>query len=186
MTFIDILIVIVFGMAVFMGLRRGFIGQLASVTAIVIAVIACRIFGGVLTDMTINLVPESMRDSAIGHYGAGIISGAIVYVAVYYVVKIIAGMLRIVVKALLLGPLDRLGGVVVAIIKYGLALSIALNLWIAMGGLKAETDNERDKGAEAVARFAPWLWGIATDHIFGSDAPAPETESTSETGSTQI
>ena len=95
-------------------------------------------------------------------------------------------MLRIVVKALLLGPLDRLGGVVVAIIKYGLALSIALNLWIAMGGLKAETDNERDKGAEAVARFAPWLWGIATDHIFGSDAPAPETESTSETGSTQI
>lgn len=43
MTFIDILIVIVFGMAVFMGLRRGFIGQLASVAAIVIAVIACRI-----------------------------------------------------------------------------------------------------------------------------------------------
>ena len=41
-----------------MGLRRGFIGQLASVAAIVIAVIACRIFGGVLTELNLPVTED--------------------------------------------------------------------------------------------------------------------------------
>ena len=48
---LDIAILIVFAVSAVMGFRRGLIAQVGSVAAIIIGIIACRMFGAQVTEM---------------------------------------------------------------------------------------------------------------------------------------
>ncbi len=128
MTALDIIILIIFIVAAVMGYRRGFISQIGSVAAIIVGIVACRMFGTAVSQW---FMPD-VGDSSMAVYGARILGNCLVYVVAYYAVIIVARMLRTVTHAVFLGPLDRIGGAVVSVVKWFLLVSLLLNLYIVL------------------------------------------------------
>ena len=172
MSWIDIIIVGVFAFAVVRGLRQGIIGQLGSLAAFVLALIACRAGGQAMADAMGGLVPDSLENTPMGGYVASILVGAIVYGVVYYLVRIVARFIRTVTHALMLGPVDRALGAIFSVLKWGVGLSVVLNLWLALFP-KSDFVKESTIGggiaAENLMELAPWTWGLATHGVLDSD-----------------
>lgn len=164
MNWVDILLLAVFAVAVITGLRRGLIGQIGSVAALAGGLLACRMFGNVLAGWLTPLVPDDMAGSLTATFIPAVLSNAIVYISVYYLIRLVAGALRMTVKLMLMGPLDRGLGVVFALFKWGLGASVALNLWLALfPGSCAVKESTLGGGVavESIMELAPWLWGTA-------------------------
>jgi len=183
MSVIDIIIIAVFGLAIFRGLHKGIIGQLGSLAAIILAVIACRTLAPVLEPVTAGWVPDSLRPTPLGSYIGQVAAGAVVYIIIYYGVNFATRLLRKVSHTLMLGPVDRVAGAIFAVLKWGLGLSVALNLWLALFP-KSEFVKESTIGGgiavENVMELAPWLWGMATH----SDTPDENTADNPDTPAT--
>lgn len=170
MTSLDIIILVVAAGALVTGFSRGVIRQLGSVVGLVAAIIACRVFGEAIGSM---FTPEAMGDTALGVYVGKIVGGTIVYVLVYVVVGILARGLRFAAHVLMLGPVDRVLGAVMALVKWGVALSVALNLWLALFPSSQVVRQSTLCGGKAVGmvmEFAPALWGVATDTVFDDES----------------
>ena len=154
MSAIDILIVVVFVAAAVWGLRKGLIGQLSSLAAIVVSLIGCRIFGGMLEP----LMPQSPS------FVAPILSYTLVYVILYFLIRFLVRSLKTITSALMLGPLDRIAGAVFCGFKWMLGLSLVLNAWVAIFP-NSETVKSSTLGGgravQCVMEIAPWLWGVA-------------------------
>lgn len=176
---IDILLIVVFGVAVLTGLRRGLIGQVASIAAVVLSIVACRMFGGVLAGAFGFLVPASLECTPMAGFIPAVASNTVIYTAVYYAVKFFAGALRATARMLLMGPLDRVGGAIFSVFKWGFGLSVALNLWLAVCPTSDFVKRSTIGGGVAVENLmelAPWVWGIATDLCAPDSAPAENTQ----------
>lgn len=187
MSWIDIIIVGVFAFAVVRGLRQGIIGQLGSLAAFVLALIACRAGAQAMADAMGGLVPDSLENTPMGGYVASILGGAIVYGVVYYLVRLAARFVRTVIHALMLGPVDRALGAIFSVLKWGVGLSVVLNLWLALFP-KSDFVKESTIGggiaAENLMELAPWAWGIATHGVLDSDNNDNNGETTGEADTT--
>ncbi|MCF0220395.1 MAG: CvpA family protein [Muribaculaceae bacterium] len=156
MSVIDILIIVVFVASILLGLKKGFIGQLSSVAAIVGALIGCRIFGGVLEP----LMPQEPS------FVAPILSHTLMYVALYFGIKFVAKSLKKVTHALMMGPLDRVCGAIVSVFKWMLGLSLVLNAWLAVfpnSTVVKESTLGGGSAVHTVMEIAPWFWGFAIE-----------------------
>ena len=135
MTVLDIVIVIIFVVAAVIGFRKGFITQLGSLAAIVIAIFACRLLGGQVTELISPAspdVPEAQEANSFPHYITTMVAYGVVYLVAYYAVVLVAKLLRLVARTVMLGPLDRIGGALVSVVKWFIPVSLVLNLYIAM------------------------------------------------------
>lgn len=103
---IDIIILIVFAVSAVMGFRKGLITQVGSVAAIIIGIIACRMFSSQVAGM---ITPSGGPEvNSMSNYGASILACCIIYIVAYYCVIIVAKFLKLVTHTLLLGPLDHI------------------------------------------------------------------------------
>ena len=90
------------------------------------------------------------------------ISYILIFTAVYISVIILARILRFTVKMLMLGPIDRLIGLLIGVAKWMLLTSLIINFIWALGfhpvcfGVTA---------AQWIGRFAPKLFGLAQQYI---------------------
>lgn len=163
---LDILIIAVFIASAVMGFRKGLIGQIGSVAAIIIGIIACRMFGPQVTDM---IMPGGDQETnSMPHYYATIMAYAGVYIVAYYAVILIARMLRTVTHTLLLGPLDRIAGAAVSVIKWFMAVSVALNLYIIIfpsTDLAAKSNIGHGRPVNWIIELAPAAWGAFTQNL---------------------
>ncbi|MCI9172155.1 CvpA family protein [uncultured Duncaniella sp.] len=167
--FLDIVIIVIFAVSAIMGYRKGLIGQIGSVAAIIIGILACRMFGPQVTDM---IMPAGNADPAtdpnsMPRYVAVILAYSGVYIVAYYAVILVARLLRTVTHTLLLGPLDRMAGAVVSVVKWFLAVSVAMNLYIAIFSPADITHSTRVCGERTVTwilNLAPTVWGAFTQH----------------------
>lgn len=158
MAVIDIILILIFILTAWLGFRKGIITQIGSLAAIVIAIIACRMFGVTVENLIFGQRPD--WDSGFSHYAVSIISNAIIYIAVYYAVILIARMLHTLSHVVLLGPLDHIAGAAFSVAKYGLLVSLLLNLYIALfpdTSLLAQSRLADGKAVEKVIGFAPWV-----------------------------
>lgn len=165
MPLLDIIILAVLALSAFLGYRRGLIGQIGSIAAIVAGVVVCRLFAGQVVDM---VAPGSAEGSDFSSYAVRILVCAVLYIAAYYAVILIAKLLKFAVKAVLLGPLDSIAGAIVSMAKWMLGLSLALNLWIALFPSRNPLEHSTlfdGKAADAVAEFAPKLLGAISPMI---------------------
>lgn len=184
MNWVDLLLLVVFAVAVFSGLRRGLIGQLGSLAAVVAALVSCRIFGDVLTGWFQGLVPEKLDTTPMATFIPAVASNALVYTAVYYLVKLVAGAARHTVRLMLMGPLDRVLGVIFALFKWGLGASLVLNIWLALyPSSTAVRDSTLGGGVavESVMELAPWLWGTAGRQLLDHDDDSSGSASVAQT-----
>lgn len=160
MSVIDLLILAIVAAACFQGLRRGLIGQIGSIAAIVVAIIGCRMFGDLLQGCFSADHPELAR----------LLSNAVVYVVLYVAVMLVARVLKFAVHAVMLGALDRIAGVAFALFKWVVGLSVALNALFAI----APSARPRNSIAtDAVTAVAPWLWGVYQDYANSDNHTQP-------------
>lgn len=177
MSSLDILLLIVFAIAVIRGMRRGLIGQLGSLAAIILAIIVCRATAATAAPAMEFIVPDSLKDSPMGGYISSIAAGALIYVIVYYGVTILSRTFKTLTHALMLGPVDRVLGAIFSLFKWGLGLSVGLNLWLALFPQSRFVKDSTLGGGvavENVMELAPWLWGVAT-HTGEQTTVADET-----------
>lgn len=156
---IDIILLLIFIVSAWLGYRKGIITQLGSVAAIAVAIIACRMFGATVSDIMFGNHPE-WEASSLSRYGVSIVANCLIYVVAYYAVVLVAKVLKMVSHAVLLGPLDRIAGAAFSVAKYGLLVSLLLNLYIVLfpsTSLISRSHLAGGKAVELVIGFAPWL-----------------------------
>lgn len=168
MAVIDIIILIIFAVAVIDGYRKGFIGQIGSMAAIVVAVIACRLFGPTVSDVILPSGDEA-ANSAWSRYTANILGYCLVYIIGYYAVILASRLLKMVAKTFLLGPIDAIGGALVSVLKWFMAVSIAANLYIVLfpsGNLLSSSEMAGGKPMEWIIHIAPAAIGALSGQTF--------------------
>lgn len=176
MPLIDIILLIIFIATAVTGFRKGFIAQVGSLAAIVVAVIACRALGPTATGWVMPDGPDAEAGSSMSRIIASAMAYSGVYLVAYYAVILVVRLLKMVTHTLFLGPLDRIGGAAVNIIKWGLAVSLVLNLYLALwpdGKMLRSSTIAGGKPIEWVVALAPKALGIL------NHPSAPESTSTS-------
>lgn len=184
MALIDIIILIVFAVAVIVGFRKGFIVQIGSFAAIIVAIIACRLFGAQVSDLILSCFDET--PSVWQRYSASALAYCGVYIVVYYAIVLIAKACRHAAKALMLGPVDRIGGALLSVFKWFMALSVAANLYIALfpgSNWLASSRLCGGKAATSIVGLAPRVLGqvshlipVSTEECNDSELPAKVSE----------
>ncbi len=187
MAAIDIILLLIFILTAWLGFRKGIITQIGSVAAIIIAIIACRMFGTTVEDILFGQRPE--WDSGFSKYAVSIISNAVIYMVAYYAVILVSRLLHTLTHVVLLAPLDHIAGAAFSVAKYGLLVSLLLNLYIVVfpqTSLLAQSRLADGKAVEAVIGFAPWvLDAINPVNDRQDDGKLPENND-KETDSQQI
>lgn len=127
---LDIILLIIVGVAGVWGYWKGFIAQIGALGAVVAGIIACRLLGPLLVA---SLMPEAsgVHETAT-YYGTVAVVYALIYLVAYYGVILVARLLRLAVKAVFLGPLDRIGGALFNIAKILILVSFLLNAAVAL------------------------------------------------------
>lgn len=141
--------IIVGGAVIFaiIGLAKGIIKQLGSLVALVLGVIAGRLFGAELADyLDWNVF----------------VASAVVAIVVYLVVIILAKVLKATVHKLMLGPVDRLLGGVFGVLFWLSLSSLILNLIIICA---PETELPASQLVQWTFDFLPWVIGCAALYI---------------------
>lgn len=124
----DIIILLCFIPAVIGGLMKGFIRQAAGVAALILGIWGGYHFSALLSDkikVWIHTDPQWLN----------IISFAIIFIGVLILVNLAGKLIAGVFKLALLGWLDKLLGVVFAIIKYAFILSVVIYLLNSLDNL---------------------------------------------------
>lgn len=129
------------------GAYRGAIRQIGSVAAFLLGFLAAKLFSGRITEL---------------FEWPQMLSYVLVFVAVFIAVVFLARILRFTVKMLLLGPIDRLIGLLIGAAKWMLFASLFLNLVWACGFHPECLDTP---AAYWIGRFAPKLFGLASGYF---------------------
>ena len=109
MSYVDIIIIALAIGAAVIGYRKGAIRQAASIGGLIVALFAVRLAGDRATAVVAGILGENA--DAAGEYTARIIGCGLLFLAV------------------MLGPVDGVAGSVFLIFKWGLVVSLLLNLW---------------------------------------------------------
>ena len=117
----DLIILICFIPALFAGFMKGFMRQAAAVTALILGVWAGYHFSDFVSTKLatwIDVEPNTLN----------IISFAIIFIGVLILVNLAGRAIAGLVKLVLLGWLDKLAGIIFALIKYAFIFSILIYL----------------------------------------------------------
>ncbi len=125
------------------GAYRGGIHQIGSVAAFLLAFFVARVVGG--------SVAEAVKCPSMVCY-------AVIFATVFVATTVATRILRLTVKLLLMGPIDRLLGMLIGAAKWVLICSFVLNLAIFAGLHGAALSTPF---AKWVVAFLPHLFGIA-------------------------
>lgn len=129
------------------GAWRGGIHQLGSVAAFLLGFLAAKLFAPQVTDLF-------QWSSAVSY--------ALIFSAVFVGVTILARVLKLTVKMLLLGPIDRLLGLLIGAAKWLLFASLTINLLWLIG---VESPALHTQVCTWTAGFASRLFGFAHNII---------------------
>lgn len=151
MSAIDILILVVVGIAAVMGFTRGIIGQIGQIAGVIGGIIASRLFGSRLAAFFAGQDAPSAFDNVAGY--------VIVFLLAYFAIWLVARFLRGTVHAVHLGIVDRLAGAVFKGALWLLMLSMVLNFYIIVSGDDANLHDPKAPWREATVKFAPAVLG---------------------------
>ena len=152
---LDIVIIVVILAALITGAVSGLVRQLGTLVAFVVAVLACRFFGA----------------SVVAFCGASSpVAVGCCYVAVFLVafvlVMLVARLLHATVKALRLGPVNRVLGALFRACLWLVIMSAVANVYLAIAPAdKPKFLNPAKPWREWVLKAAPYVVGCVThDH----------------------
>jgi membrane protein required for colicin V production len=119
MNIIDIILIIILSVAAVRGFIKGFFVEFASVAAIVLGVLCAMMFSGYLRNWLTGVVswqPEIVK--AVAFF--------LTFIIVLIIVHLIANALEKLVRAVAMGPISKIGGVIFGVIKTAFILSFIM------------------------------------------------------------
>lgn len=155
MSAFNILVLALGLIAIVLGLRRGLIAQAGQIIALVVAIMACRMFGPKVEEWFGATAPSATVDTAISY--------ALTFLVAYFAVVVVAHLVRGVVHGVHLGVLDRLAGAVFKLGVWMLILSVVLNVWAALPGESDITDTRQHPERAYILRIAPAVCGYVME-----------------------
>lgn len=170
MTTVDTIITIVVLGAAFLGYRKGLVMQLASLGAVVAAIIGCRLWGAELANLFAGPQPAeeaTMQGTAVAlgrHYLATVLGRAVLFSAIFIGVRVVARFCRSVTRAMHIGFLDRAGGALFCAFEWLLGLSLVFNLWLVLrpgASIHSLSTMFNGHAGEAIVELAPTVLGYA-------------------------
>lgn len=168
---LDIFYVILLAGGAVLGYRKGIIKQTASLLGVAAGIIACRAAGPWAADVATGFIGEDAGNAAVYGITAGTALGySALFGIVWFVVWQIARCFRKAAHAIKLGGVDRVAGALFLCFKWGLGLSIVLNLWKAL-----VPDSGIFTGGSLLTRFvleiAPATLGVLRQMMATNGAP---------------
>lgn len=122
MNYIDLVLGILLIIAAIQGFRKGFIIELASLAALILG-----IWGGIkFSDLTASFITKHTGYQS-EHLGA--IAFFVTFIVIVILIHLMGKMLDSIVKAVFLGFLNRLAGIIFGVLKTAIILSILLLLF---------------------------------------------------------
>lgn len=167
---LDILILAIVIVGGILGFKRGILSQVGSILAVLVGILAARMFG-----------PRVSCIFAGGEPGfVDLVSGyGVVFLAAYLLVWLLAHMVRSVFRLVKFGFVDKLCGALFRIAEWLLLLSLALNFYILLTDRPGELINPAKPWREAVVQMAPAVLGYLS-HLADNNICLPDVNSQSE------
>ncbi|MDE6287080.1 MAG: CvpA family protein [Muribaculaceae bacterium] len=155
MSAFDIFVIIVALAGAVLGFRKGLIAQAGQIIALMGGIMVCRIFGPQAVAMLSPEIPAPAADTAIAY--------ALLFIAAYFIILLVARLVRGVISAVHLGVLDRLAGAVFKACVWLLILSVLLNVWAALIPGSDLTDTRAHPRRAFIMRLAPAINGYVIE-----------------------
>lgn len=156
MTMFNVFLLLLIGIAFVLGCISGITKQLGSLAAIILGIIACRVYGTSATAWAAATFGGEASD-----FKVIALSYAGLFIIVYFAAWIAALALKRLVKAMSLGFFDSLAGGVFKAFLWVFAFSLALNAWIAV----LPENAPKGAWADRVVAFAPTIIGMGNEII---------------------
>lgn len=137
---IDIIILICFLPAVWVGIRKGLMSQLLGIIALILSIWASFKFNAPVTEWLsgkITLDANALK----------IISFAVIFVAIFVATRLLCFLLEKVLKLAMLGWLNKLLGVVFALLKYALVIGLLIIIFNTVNTHFSLVDEDKLEGA---------------------------------------
>ena len=119
MNILDIILLLCFVPAIFQGIRKGFIAQAVSIISIILGIWASAHFADVVSGWIAQYITASEQVLRL-------VAFALILVLVFLVLAALGKMLEGVIKLVMLGWLNKLLGVVFALLKTGLIVGLVI------------------------------------------------------------
>jgi membrane protein required for colicin V production len=133
MNAVDVVIIIYLGLSIVIGFARGFIRTLLSIIGTIVGILLASHFYKQLGDI---LTFISNRDFA------NIVAFIVILLVVMGIATLIALVLRSIIKAIMLGWVDKLGGAVLGLILGALSVSAILAIIVKYTDVSAITNSK--------------------------------------------
>ncbi|MDR3297590.1 MAG: CvpA family protein [Prevotellaceae bacterium] len=114
----DIIFALLFGYAIYTGIKQGLVMQLASLLALLLGAYIAFKFSGLLA--------KWITGFGVGDEAVALVSFSLTFVGVLLLTRLVGRVVEKIVKVSMLGWLNRLLGVVFAMLKVAFIVSIAL------------------------------------------------------------
>ena len=154
MNYIDLIIAIPLVWGVFVGFKNGLIIEVASLAALLLG-----IFGAIhFSDLTADFLVTSLN---VTTQYINLIAFAVTFVVIVILVHLLAKMIDKLVKAVALGFVNRLLGMVFGLIKYAFIISIILVIINAINRNKTFISKEKIENSilyKPLSAFAPGIF----------------------------
>ena len=126
MSWLDIVIIVIIGIAAFTGLKTGIIKAVLTLAGVIVGVILAGRFYAALAEQLTFIPQETL---------ARVVAFVIILVGVILVASIIAGVLKWLASIVLLGWVNRLGGALLGVIMGGIFCGALLAIWTKFLGI---------------------------------------------------
>lgn len=156
MALTDIILLAIVVIAAVTGAMRGIVAQIGAIAALLAAILVCRFFGGTVADALVSHGSEHEATLRVLCY-------ALVFVATYFGVWLLARLFGAAVSAMHLRPFDRIAGALFRIAEWLIITSIVLNVYLAIcPSDRAAFSNPAKPWRTTVVKIAPALAGYIT------------------------
>ena len=126
MSWLDIAIIVIIGIAAFTGLKIGILKAVLTLAGVIVGIILAGRFYVALADRLTFIPQETL---------ARVVAFAIILAAAILVASIIASVLKWLVSMVLLGWVNRLGGALLGLIMGGIFCGALLAVWTKFLGI---------------------------------------------------
>lgn len=140
MNLLDLIIALVLALGAIRGFRKGFFHEVASLAALVAGVFLAILVASIMGRILDNLFSWNIQLVQI-------ITFFIVFLVVAGFIRLLGKMLTGLFKALMLGFINKLAGILAALVKWGLILAIAFMLIDYFDSANALISEERRSGS---------------------------------------
>lgn len=153
MNYIDIIILLPLAYGLIQGIRHGIVREMAALLAIIVGIYAARY-------MSAQFIPYIVEWTGWSASVSASVAYVLVFIAVVAGINLVAFIISKLLKAVMLGGINRLLGGVFGVVKWTLIVSVILNVLSVANDFVPFKDNPAVQGSMLYSHLEHLLWKI--------------------------